>query len=439
MTAATLAMISLAVVAGAQTPSSAPSVDARWQPWLGCWQPSDAPPLDGKTPVVCVSPLPSGSAVEVALIEDSVVKTRDTIDASGVERKIDKQGCAGTEVGQWSADNRRVFVHSLLTCAGGLGRTSNTIVAVSPSGDWINVQTLAVANTIGVRTMRYRDASSLTSIPAAFAHINADRQLAVATARADAGAPLDAAAVLEAVRHVDTTAVQSWIIARGTKFNLTAKQLAALADGGIPSSITDVMIGVSYPEHFALKQSGGANGLASGWSNGPAVGAYGNGVRSSCASMAPSLYARNICDACQSASAYDPFGQGAYDDCAYGSRYSLYSPYAYGLGYSPYSLYSPYYGGYYTPYYGYSTAPVVIVRGSDQPHGHVVNGHGYTQSGATSASSSGSSRSYGGSPSSTSSGGGSSASAGSSGSSGSSASSGSSGGSGRTAVARPPL
>lgn len=430
------ALAALAAIAGMAFagPAGAQSTfDARWQAWLGCWQPSEAPSLaDGKVSAMCVSPLNATSAVEVAMVQDGAVTKRDTLDASGVERRIEKEGCVGTQAGRWSKDDRRVFVRTTMSCDGGLSQTGNTIVSMTPSGDWVNIQTLTVGANTGVRAVHYRDASTL-KLPAEFANIVEDRRLAIATARVAAGSALDVPAVLEAVRQTDTSAVQAWIVERGTKFVLDARSLVTLADAGVPASVTDVMIGVSYPDHFALSQ---AEPAGDGWANAGDPGRYAD--RASCASM----YDRSFCDPCRDGWGYDPLLSFGYGGCGFGYR----SGYGYGYGYSPYSLYSPYgYGyGYGSPYYGYYSAPVVVVKGSDRPHGKVVNGRGYTQGSGATGSSAGSSRSRDADRGASASSGRSSGSSASSGSSGASSSSGSSGssssssGSTRTAHPRPP-
>ncbi|HEY4303160.1 MAG TPA: hypothetical protein VGM82_01730 [Gemmatimonadaceae bacterium] len=423
-----LALATFATVFGGQLRAQTTNFDTRWQAWFGCWQPSGGLAVTGTKPSgVCVSPLSAKSAVEVTVIQDGNVVTRDTLDASGVERHVDKQGCVGTESGQWAADNRRIFLHSNLSCGGGLARTGNTIIAMTPSGDWVNVQSLTVGNQTGVRAIHYRDANSLNMAPTDVAAAIGNRQLAISAARTEAGAALEVTSVKEAVHLTDTTAVQSWIIERGTKFNLDSRSIVALADAGIPSSITDVMIGVSYPEHFALKPSSGTAGIGD-------VGGYGDAGRdagryadrSGCAQL-NSAVARASCDRCRTGIGYDPM----FDDCGLGYRdgYSPYSAYGYGYGYYPYGL--GYYDGY-SPYYGYSSAPVVVVKGEDQPHGRVVKGQGYTQRGSSgSGSSGGSTSTSGGSGASTS------TSSGSGGSGGGGSSS--SGGSARTAHPRPPM
>jgi len=117
MQAVRAALVTITLLSGGHlaAQSTQSTFDTRWQPWLGCWQPSDAPALIGaKLTTLCVSPINSASAVQVTMLEDSVVTMRDTIDASGVARRVDKQGCTGTETGGWSDDNRRVFLRTNL-------------------------------------------------------------------------------------------------------------------------------------------------------------------------------------------------------------------------------------------------------------------------------------------------------------------------------------
>jgi hypothetical protein len=315
---------------------------------------------------------------------------------------------------------------------------------MTPGGDWVDVNTLTVAKATGVRAIHYRDANSLKNLPAEFTKTDADQSLAIASARMAAGGTLDVPAVLEAVELTDTSAVQAWIVERGTRFKLNAKELVQLADAGVPSSVTDVMIGVSFPEHFALREPRSSSVAVASGAGG--VGGYDPGLGyGDCASaLSTSLYGRNPCGPCDSRWSYGVMSPLTFDDCVarygYGYARSLYDPYY------P-SPYSPLYGGYYGyGNYGYYSAPVVVVKGGDEPtHGRVVNGRGYTQGGSSTGASTGSARVYepsrsassSGSSSSGSSSGRTSSAGSSSTSSGSSSSSGSSG-EVRTAHRRPP-
>ncbi len=422
---------STALAAGAQ------QTDARWQAWIGCWQPAANGGAIAGAATLCVSPLRSGAAVEVATIDSGMVKSRDTLDASGTLRTIDKDGCKGTERGEWSQDDRRVFRRVELTCNGGLKRVANTITSITPTGEWLDVQSVNVNGAAAVRATHYFSiaAGNTASLPAEFKNVGADMGLAVASARTAAAAALSVGSLVEAVRSTDTLAVQAWVIERGAAFtNLDDKMLVRLANAGVPGAVTDVMIGASYPDHFALKTAAPASGY----------NAYSELDSARIANRARCDYGISA----MWTALYDPTCGNSLYSSRYRSRYGYYDYlYGYGnpyslLGYGgyPYSGSSLYYGGVYGGYYG---APQVIVKGSDQPaHGRVVNGRGYSCGSCSTTGSGGSSSTYTGgvdrSGGYTSGGSSASTAPSSSSSSGSSSSSSSSGDAGRTAHPRPP-
>ena len=410
---AALLLLSAAVAGGAQT--AAP--DSRWEPWIGCWQPVPQSHIvvTATLPVVCVTPTSSASAVQISTIDSGRVVTRDTVNANSARVAVNKEGCSGWQQAQWSADSRRVYLRSELACTAGLMRTSTGLLAISPEGEWLDIQSVAAGNNSGVRAIRYRETAVSAEMPAEISGaIRSGRGLATSTARSAAGGALNEAMIVEAVKQVDTAVVQSWIVERGRQFALNEKTLIALADAGVPGSVTDVLIGVSYPKHFALRQP--STQMAGG----------GEFTHADSARLA-SEYLLGRCFG-----GIDPFWSMSYglDACSrYGYLgYSSYGRYRYsrlGLGgYGAYG-YDPYYSGGYVRY-----VPVVVERGGTQDnHGRLVKGRGYTR-GESSTASSGSSGS-GGSRSGSS--GGSSSSGSSSSGSGSSSS-----GSGRTAHPKPP-
>src|SRR5207248_5742102 len=99
----------LFVVAAAPLRAQRATTDARWQPWIGCWQLTGTPRT---APVLCIVPAGAASSVEVLTIADAKVAARERIDATGTDRPVSKEGCSGSEHAQWSADNRRVFLRS---------------------------------------------------------------------------------------------------------------------------------------------------------------------------------------------------------------------------------------------------------------------------------------------------------------------------------------
>ena len=403
--------------AGAQTATT----DAHWQAWVGCWRPTEAL---GSGPAVCVVPSTVASAVDVVTVDSGKVASRITVDASGRDVAVTRDGCSGTERARWSHDSLRVFLSSDMTCANGLKRTTSGMMSISPNGEWLNVEAVTAANNTVVRAAHYAGVASTAGLPADVASVVvSSRALDARTAVIAAGSNLTAAAIVEVAQALDTAAVQAWIVERHQSFNLNSHTLTMLADAGVPGSVTDAMVAVTYPKEFRFDRAPAQPSMA--------------GLSSLDSARIASDYLLDR--GCDANALYSPFGWGL-DPCRYyydpyQSRYG----YGYGLGYgygSPYG-YGGYGGyGYYPGYNGYYTGSIVIVRNTENPHGRAVKGRGYTRP---------SSGAYGGSSSSTYRGGGSQGSSASSGSSGSSSASGSSrstsggsSGGGRTAHARPP-
>jgi hypothetical protein len=324
---------------------------------------------------VCVVPATGTAAssdVNVFTVADGKIVTRDTIDATGKSIARSKDDCNGVESANWSADGRRLYVSSDFTCPGGLKRTSSGLFAMSPRGEWVNVQGVDAAGNKGVQTVRYSDAGNPATLPGEISQALGDRGIAVSTARAAAGARLTTANVVEASHVLDPIVVEAWIVDRGQSFGVDAGQIVALADAGVPGNVTDAMVAVSYPKAFAVNPSDQQD-MANG---GAAEDMTGSDIqRAAPASvdvmMVPTYSRYN----------YSPFGYMPYD---YGYGYG-YSPYGYSPYASPYAgYYSPYprYGGLYNGAYGgWYAPPVIVLRGDQhpQPRGRVVNGHGYTR------------------------------------------------------------
>lgn len=410
------AMLSAGIAISGSAQTTPPA--QRWDAWMGCWRAERAPTAaaTASSPYVCVSPTNRTSAVEVVTIDGSKILSRDTIDASGEAITSTAQGCQATKKGQFSADGRRVLLRSDVNCQDAK-RTTTGMLAIAPTGEWLDIQSVTAYGNTGIRVTRYHEArpSRTDSLPAEVQR-QLDRSGAVAAARTLAGGSLAVRDIAEATRLVDTSVVQAWIVERGARFQLDASNLVSLAEAGVPGSITDVMVGVSYPGHFAVAQP-------------RSMGAYSDLSSLDSARIAD----RYIDDRCGlfSASSYSCGRYGYGYGGLYG--YGLYGYNTYGGGYyGPGYTYGGYYGGFYN-------APVVVVKGDQQQavsHGRIVNGSGYTPGSGSSSSGTASRPASSGSSSS----GGSSGSSGSSGSGSASSgsSSGASSGGGRTAIPRPP-
>jgi hypothetical protein len=360
------------VVVRAQSPAA-----PRWNAWIGCWQAgAEAPANRVAHPIVCITRVDGGASVELATVERerASVIARDTLDASGEQRPFSLQGCTGWRRGEWSRDGRRLFLRSEVSCGEGLNRTSTGVLSISNDGDWIDVQSATAAGNSSVRAAHYRAVTDTAGLPAAFASVVRGNELRWQIARAAAGAPVSTIEVIEATQQLDTLAVQSWLIELGQTFELDGKRIMALANAGVPGSVTDVMVGVSFPRRFQLVEQEPARGA--GYARG--AGDADRPLTARDSAFIESRYYGQYGRSC--VGAWDPMWMPSYYD-------SYYDPCAYRYGAPGYYGYRSYYGfaaygGYYGPsYYGNYSGPIVIVRDDEPPHGRLVKGAGYTRGG----------------------------------------------------------
>jgi hypothetical protein len=325
------------------------TVDSRWLAFLGCWE-----PIESAKSAVCVVPAGSNAgAVDLVTITKGEVIARERIDATGERTATTEGDCKGSQTAAWSAIGVRVFLRSTETCAGAITRDGTGLIAMAGNGKgelvYIQGVTLAgPAGQTGVRVQRYREASEDLLLPPDVHDALQQELTSTMRARAAALAPLAVRDVMEASQKLDAGVLQAWLIERGRPFQIDAKKLVALADAGVPSSVIDLIVALSYPKAFAINT------------------AARQGERLTKGAASDSGYASAYDRTCNSYYMLDP-----YYDCGGYSRYG-YSPYGY--GYSP---------------YGFFDYPVIIVYnpsggagsggGGSAPasHGRMINGQGY--------------------------------------------------------------
>ena len=339
------ALLLLAVPAHAQD-----TTDARWNRWTGCWElvmensregapdpatASRAPrsqPRDPARPQVCVEASPTGGATFTTKIgtQTPIVQT---IIADGMDRPVNEDSCTGTQRAEWSADGLRLYARAELTCKGDQGtRRVSGLAMLGADGKWTDVQSVDIGGRESFRVRQYRRAN--------------DTRIAAAPS----GSALTLDDVKEASTKVSPRAIEAALVETRASFNLTSKRLLELQAAGVPASVVDLMVALSYPDRFVVERSASVD-----------------------RARAP------IID--------DPFMLGwAFGYPIWSDVYGLYSP-LYGA-FSPY-YYSPFAYPYYRPYYGYGYGyGYVIDPGGggggaipDQPsgRGRVVDGQGYTR------------------------------------------------------------
>lgn len=227
------------VLAGAGLMQAQTTGDARWSAWLGCWRTADA---DG--PTTCVVPTTRPSAVDVVTIVNGAIDSRYRIDADSQPHAINRAGCHGTEIAAWSQTGRRVYRRAALVCPGGVNGTSTTLMAISPAGEWLNIEGVRAGAGSLERLDRFHDVGIPTTVPKDIRTAIERRQLAIATARASAAAPINEADVLEANANVEPGVVRSWLAEAGT-----AAVVAELARAPQQAPPTDTTSGAQNAQY----------------------------------------------------------------------------------------------------------------------------------------------------------------------------------------------
>jgi hypothetical protein len=293
-----------------------------------------------ETPLLCVLPAADGEGAEFVTWAEGELTSGETILADGLPRNAEREECQGLEEARFSDDGHRIYLKSEYVCEGGVERSASGILAMVNPMEWVDIK--AVDGSPWV--LRYRLARASKVQEAGMENVVASRASAVKAARIAASARLTEADILEAVGKVDGAALEALIVERGDPFKVNADMLVRLDDAGVPESVIDLVIAVSYPDRFAVKA-------------GP---------------MPVEEY--------DESAAYGPrrriyMAGGIYDPWYGGFGYG-YSPFYY--GYSPF-----YYGGYGYGYgYGYPRyrySPAVVTP-RPRSGGQMIKGQGYTRS-----------------------------------------------------------
>ncbi len=393
----TLVVLAAAWASAAMTnTASAQVLRARSDAFTGCWRAipgfaDSRTSVNSGAPVVCV--LPIGDGLEFNTVTDGKVVSRSQIDATGRDADFTASGCRGTQSARWSTDGRRLYTHSAAICSGGLQRITSGLFALTPSGEWIDIQSLSAGEGSSVRVMRYRDAGATRGLPAEIMSALGDRGYAMQAARLAAGSAVTTADVLETSNAVTPAVAEAWLLERHQQFGLDAAKVAVLADAGMPERLIDAMVASSYPGTFTVAHIDVADG------------------QSSAIELVPDTVYTRERYASFNPWAFSPYGYAGY----YGSPYG---PLGYDAGFYGLNDYAYGYGGYgymgygspfYSNYGGSGYRPPVIilygniVAGAGGATAHAVKGRGYTRDTSPAPSSTGS-RSPSSQPSSTSSG-----------------------------------
>jgi len=334
----------LLTIALSAAPALAQQVDARWTPWLGCWQ------LAGEPVRVCVAPSEDARGVVLRTYVDNAAAAgasrppvlEQTIVADGARHEIAEAECRGHQSAEWSATGERLFARAEITCSDGAARTVSGLSTIAADGAWIDIQGITIAGRENIRVRRYDRAAAAEPVRLT---PDAARERLTAVAPRLGATPLAIDDVTEAAARVSPRVLEAALVETRARFLLSSDVLRRLQRAGVAPGVIDAMVALSYPSHFIVErpevQASGAFAPVDPWAfSGPW----------SAASSYP--YYGGYLDPFWSPYLYAPFGY------AYWAAYG---------GYFPYSPYLP------------ATGFVHISGPERDDAGRAISGVGYTR------------------------------------------------------------
>jgi hypothetical protein len=218
-------------------------VDAR-APWLGCWQLIDETPRTSASGVsICVTPANEPAGITLKTLVSNQPALEQTIIADAADHSVTDADCRGTRRAEWSRASTRLFARAQLVC-GDQPRTISSFDVIAGSGIWVDVQVVGDSGRESVRVRRYRRVPGQRGAPIW-----------------QFGTPLTIDDVKEASGKVSPRAVEAALVAISARFDLNSRRLIDLDDAGVPDTVIDVMVALSYPRHFVVERAtGGGTG-----------------------------------------------------------------------------------------------------------------------------------------------------------------------------------
>lgn len=276
-------LVTLALPAAAQdgtrrqaaTAASVDLADARWLPWMGCWQlweeqVDQAAAEDGAVfpdrTIVCLTPADDGRGARLIARSDSEVLVERTLVADGVRHALTEGDCTGWERREWSDDGRRLFTRGEVRCGTDEPRRMSGISMLANRSTWVDIQSVSVGDRGHMEIRRYN--------PARDAERSDDVRLpatpgAIRDARQSVAGPLTVPSVREAAAKAESAVIEALLAETQPRLALDSATLIDLDDAGVDGSVIDVLVALAYPDRFVLERrrgggrGGGGGGL--GW------------------------------------------------------------------------------------------------------------------------------------------------------------------------------
>lgn len=259
-------------------------VDARWVPWIGCWQlieemggadewrepARDADPaaLDRPQPGVraagrvfaCLLPGEVDTAVDVTTVARGSVFVEKTIHADGARHPVREAACQGWQLNQWSLDGLRLFTRAELACENEAYRFVSGVSVLTDPSTWLDIQLVDMGGAAQLTVRRYQRVSNQQTTLAGLPPLPEDVARRVASAaRLVIGDRLSVADVVDAAGQAEPEVVEAMLVETEVRFDLNGQALIDLDDAGVDGSVVDLMVALSFPEQFTVRRASASN------------------------------------------------------------------------------------------------------------------------------------------------------------------------------------
>src|SRR5262245_40408995 len=235
--------------------STAGAQDARWEPWLGCWEMVRENVRDGivlplqDQPALALPTGPQRAAPQVCVRRtgENRVTLRTTVEgqpaleqsivSDGSESPITDGSCQGSQRAEWSRSGERLVAHAELSCRGQEPLSVSCLSLIAPDGTWLDIRAVRMGARETTRVSRYRRLRSESAVSRL------------------AGPPLMLGDVKEASAKVSPRAVEAALVETNARFDLTSRELIDLDAAKVPANVIDLVVALSYPERFVVERT----------------------------------------------------------------------------------------------------------------------------------------------------------------------------------------
>ena len=223
-------------------------MDARWFPFIGCWEAVGAEEEIG---LLCFEPIAEN--VEVTNYVGGEIMSVEILAADGEPREVSAEECEGWESLVFSEDGRRAFTVTDFFCGDSEVRAGTGLMTFLSATSWADIRALNVEGESVAWVQEYQLASPSTLREYEIEDPVAGRGFMVRSARMAASALITIEDVLEASAVMDDKAVETWVVLQGDDLRVDAQDLMVLADAGVSEDLIDAVVVVSNPQEFMVE------------------------------------------------------------------------------------------------------------------------------------------------------------------------------------------